>query len=126
MPLPQSCQSQPIECRSFVRCRKSLQRISSAALQSTSNTTSTSSHSTSKSDSLTRLYEMDGDPERRPFLDKLLHFMQERDTPIAQCPTISKNPLDLYRLYLFTKEKGGFMEVCMPCLEPFILHTFDG
>ena len=57
---------------------------------------------------------MDGDPERRPFLDKLLHFMEERGTPIAQCPTISKNPLDLYRLYLFTKEKGGFMEVCMP------------
>ena len=58
---------------------------------------------------------MDGDPERRPFLDKLLHFMEERGTPIAQCPTISKNPLDLYRLYLYTKEKGGFMEVCMPC-----------
>ena len=95
-------------------------RISLNALQSTT------SHGHSKSDSLTRLYEMDGDPERRPFLDKLLHFMQERDTPIAQCPTISKNPLDLYRLYLFTKEKGGFMEVCMPCLEPFILHTFDG
>ena len=54
---------------------------------------------------------MDGDEGRRPFLDKLLHFMEERGTPIAQCPTISKNPLDLYRLYLFTKEKGGFMEV---------------
>ena len=87
-------------------------RISLNALQST---TSSHGHSTSKSDSLTRLYEMDGDPERRPFLDKLLHFMQERDTPIAQCPTISKNPLDLYRLYLFTKEKGGFMEVCTLC-----------
>ena len=56
---------------------------------------------------------MDGDPERRPFLDKLLHFMEERGTPIAQCPTISKNPLDLFRLYLCTKEKGGFLEVCM-------------
>ena len=54
---------------------------------------------------------MDGDEGRRPFLDKLLHFMEERGTPIAQCPTISKNPLDLYRLYLFTKDKGGFMEV---------------
>ena len=54
---------------------------------------------------------MDEDPNRRPFLDKLLHFMEERGTPIAQCPTISKNPLDLFRLYLFTKERGGFMEV---------------
>ena len=69
---------------------------------------------------------MDGDPERRPFLDKLLHFMEERGTPIAQCPTISKNPLDLYRLYLFTKEKGGFMEVCMPGPSSVFFLSFSG
>lgn len=64
-----------------------------------------------KTDTLLRLYEMDEHPERRMFLDKLLHFMEERGTPIAQCPTISKNPLDLFRLYVYTKERGGFMEV---------------
>jgi AT-rich interactive domain-containing protein 1 len=37
--------------------------------------------------------------------------MEERGTPITQCPTISKNPLDLYRLYIFTKDRGGFLEV---------------
>jgi AT-rich interactive domain-containing protein 1 len=54
---------------------------------------------------------MDDMPDRRPFLDKLLHFMEERGTPITQCPTISKNPLDIYRLYIYTKDRGGFMEV---------------
>ena len=37
--------------------------------------------------------------------------MEDRGTPITQCPTISKNPLDLYRLYIFTKDRGGFLEV---------------
>jgi AT-rich interactive domain-containing protein 1 len=55
---------------------------------------------------------MDESQERRVWLDKLLHFMEERGTPISACPTISKNPLDLFRLYLYVKERGGFMEVC--------------
>lgn len=55
---------------------------------------------------------MDDNPERRPFLDKLLSFMEERRTPITACPTISKQPLDLYRLYILVKERGGFVEVC--------------
>lgn len=55
---------------------------------------------------------MDDNPERRIWLDKLLHFMEERGSPISTCPTISKNPLDLFRLYIFVKERGGFMEVC--------------
>ncbi|XP_076168877.1 trithorax group protein osa isoform X7 [Ptiloglossa arizonensis] len=65
-----------------------------------------------KSDSLAKLYEMDDSMERRTWLDKLVNFMEERRTPITSCPTISKNPLDLFRLYLYVKERGGFMEVC--------------
>lgn len=68
--------------------------------------------SNKKSDSLGKLYEMDDMPDRRPWLDKLLGFMEERKTPITACPTISKTPLDLYRLYLYVKERGGFVEVC--------------
>uniref|UniRef100_A0A1A9WFU0 ARID domain-containing protein n=1 Tax=Glossina brevipalpis TaxID=37001 RepID=A0A1A9WFU0_9MUSC len=64
-----------------------------------------------KSDSLCKLYEMDDNPERRVWLDKLRAFMDERRTPITACPTISKQPLDLYRLYLYVKERGGFVEV---------------
>ncbi|XP_066588206.1 trithorax group protein osa [Prorops nasuta] len=65
-----------------------------------------------KPDSLAKLYEMDDSMERRTWLDKLVTFMDERRTPITSCPTISKNPLDLFRLYLYVKERGGFMEVC--------------
>ena len=54
---------------------------------------------------------MDLNPDRRMFLDRLLGYMEERGTPITQCPTISKNPLDLYKLYIYTKEKGGYLEV---------------
>ncbi|PSN43617.1 hypothetical protein C0J52_16379 [Blattella germanica] len=64
-----------------------------------------------KPDSLGKLYEMDESHERRIWLDKLLQFMEERGTPISACPTISKNPLDLFRLYIYVKERGGFMEV---------------
>uniref|UniRef100_A0A1I8MG75 ARID domain-containing protein n=1 Tax=Musca domestica TaxID=7370 RepID=A0A1I8MG75_MUSDO len=67
--------------------------------------------SAKKSDSLCKLYEMDDNPERRVWLDKLRAFMDERRTPITTCPTISKQPLDLYRLYLYVKERGGFVEV---------------
>lgn len=65
-----------------------------------------------KPDSLAKLYEMDDSMERRTWLDKLVGFMDERRTPITSCPTISKNPLDLFRLYLYVKDRGGFMEVC--------------
>ncbi|XP_055613391.1 trithorax group protein osa [Uranotaenia lowii] len=68
--------------------------------------------STKKSDSLNKLYEMDDKPERRPWLDKLLAFMEERRTPITACPQISKTPLDLYKLYVLVQERGGFLEVC--------------
>merc|ERR1719266_3273456 len=71
---------------------------------------STPQTSSRSSDSLSRLYEMDDHPDRRPFLEKLLGFMEEKGTPITQCPTISKNPLDLFRLYLYTKERGGYLE----------------
>ena len=58
-----------------------------------------------------KLYDMSDEPERKTFLDKLIAYQEERGTPISQCPTISKSPLDLYRLYLAVKERGGFVEV---------------
>lgn len=60
---------------------------------------------------MTKLYEMDNNPERRIFLDKLLHYMDEHGTPITACPTISKQPLDLFKMYYSVKERGGFLEV---------------
>lgn len=74
-------------------------------------------HYLQKSDSLCKLYDMDDKPERRGWLDNLLGFMEERGKPIAACPTISKQPLDLYKLYMLVKERGGFVEVCKVVLK---------
>lgn len=54
---------------------------------------------------------MDDNPDRKPWLDRLLGFMEEKRTPITACPTISKQPLDLFRLYLLVKERTGYIEV---------------
>jgi AT-rich interactive domain-containing protein 1 len=62
-------------------------------------------------DALARLYDFDDNPDRKKFLDQLLRFMEEKGSPISACPTISKNPLDLFRLYLLVRDRGGFVEV---------------
>lgn len=59
------------------------------------------------------LYEIDSDPGRHKWLDQLFSFMKKRNTPILTCSTMlsmSKKPLDLYRLYELTMNKGGFIE----------------
>lgn len=69
---------------------------------------------------------MDESPERRDWVGRLLSFMEERRTPIAACPTISKQPLDLYRLYLLVRERGGFVEVCKVLSPPHVRgHQHD-
>lgn len=64
-----------------------------------------------RSDSIQKLYEMSDEPDRKPFLDKFLQYQEERGSALTQVPTISKIPLDLFRLYLSVKERGGFVEV---------------
>lgn len=63
-----------------------------------------------------KLYDLSDDPDRRLFLDKLIMYQEERGTPLSQCPTISKQPLDLYKLYMAAKERGGFVEVIFICI----------
>nr|XP_017195302.2 AT-rich interactive domain-containing protein 3B [Oryctolagus cuniculus] len=58
-----------------------------------------------------KLYELDGDPERREFLDDLFIFMQKRGTPINRIPIMAKQTLDLYMLYKLVTEKGGLVEI---------------
>ena len=58
-----------------------------------------------------KLYEMGMEPGRKPFLDQLFSFLEEKGTPISIMPVISKQPLDLYRLYQCVQEKGGMTEV---------------
>ena len=54
---------------------------------------------------------MSDDPDRKPFLDKYFQFLDECGTPLNQVPTISKVPVDLYRLYMLVKERGGYQDV---------------
>ncbi|XP_077174131.1 AT-rich interactive domain-containing protein 3B [Paroedura picta] len=58
-----------------------------------------------------KLYELDGDPERKKFLDDLFVFMQKRGTPINRIPIMAKQILDLYMLYKLVTEKGGLVEI---------------
>ncbi|XP_056132936.1 AT-rich interactive domain-containing protein 3A [Lampris incognitus] len=58
-----------------------------------------------------QLYELDGDPKRKEFLDDLFSFMQKRGTPVNRIPIMAKQVLDLYMLYQLVTEKGGLVEV---------------
>ena len=48
---------------------------------------------------------------RRDFVDKLKKIWEEYNIYCRNLPNISKAPLDLYKLYLMVKDKGGFNEV---------------
>ena len=60
---------------------------------------------------LQRQCEMGDEPNRRPWLERLFDFMADRGSPIQVMPTISKNVIDIFKLYLLTKERGGLVEV---------------
>ncbi|XP_018338997.1 PREDICTED: AT-rich interactive domain-containing protein 3C-like isoform X2 [Trachymyrmex septentrionalis] len=58
-----------------------------------------------------QLYDLDGTPERKIFLDELFTFMQGRGTPISRLPIMAKSVLDLYELYKLVVLRGGLVEV---------------
>lgn len=72
-----------------------------------------------KGGDVNKLFEMGSEPERRYFLNRLLSFLEERSAPLNNMPSISKQPLDLYRLYLHVQERGGMLEVCCTHLSEF-------
>ncbi|ELT95418.1 hypothetical protein CAPTEDRAFT_226262 [Capitella teleta] len=64
-----------------------------------------------QNDAFSKLCEMGDEPDRRPFLERLFSFMEEKNAPISVVPAISKQPVDLFRLYFLVKEKGGLVDV---------------
>ncbi|KAI1278705.1 Trithorax group protein osa [Halotydeus destructor] len=54
---------------------------------------------------------MADEAERKPFLDNLTAFNEERGTTISSVPTISKQSLDLFKLYTSVRDRGGYKEV---------------
>uniref|UniRef100_A0A8D3D463 AT-rich interactive domain 1B n=1 Tax=Scophthalmus maximus TaxID=52904 RepID=A0A8D3D463_SCOMX len=63
------------------------------------------------SEDIGRLYELGSEPERRPWVDRYLSFMEERGTPVQNLPAVGKKPLDLCKLYLTVREIGGLAMV---------------
>lgn len=58
-----------------------------------------------------KLIEMGTEPERRPWLEHYIRFMDGIGKPVAGLPQVVKQPLDLYRLYVAVRERGGVAEV---------------
>ncbi len=54
--------------------------------------------------------------QRRSFYEALVQFCENRAHPINSQPTVSKQPVDLFKLYHAVKERGGFEAVS------FLLH----
>jgi AT-rich interactive domain-containing protein 1 len=38
-------------------------------------------------------------------------FLDDKNTPLTSTPSISKQPLDLYKLYQNVRDRGGMLEV---------------
>lgn len=67
--------------------------------------------STQSSSVFHRLLEMGAEPERRPWLEHYVRFMEEIGKPLVGLPQVVKQPLDLYRFYLAVRERGGVLDV---------------
>jgi AT-rich interactive domain-containing protein 1 len=57
------------------------------------------------------MYEMGTEPDRCFFLDQLFMFLDDKNMPLTSTPSISKQPLDLYKLYQNVRDRGGMLEV---------------
>ena len=57
------------------------------------------------------MFDMGDEPDRRPFLKRLFTYMEGMGVAITTMPCISKQPIDLFKLFVVVKEMGGVIEV---------------
>ncbi|CAI4225260.1 unnamed protein product [Auanema sp. JU1783] len=50
-------------------------------------------------------------PERRAFFERLVAFCEQHCEPITMVPQVSKQNVDLHRLYIAVRNRGGFEQV---------------
>jgi len=62
----------------------------------------------SKGFDLKLLFEFDTNPERATWILKYLNSMASVGTPLTKCPSMHKEPLDLFKLYHIVISEGGF------------------
>lgn len=48
------------------------------------------------------------------FVAQLYKFMDDRDTPMNDSPSIANIDLDLYKLFMIVKKNGGYNKVKLP------------
>ena len=93
---------------------------SSSLLNSSSHHVSTSKEnnnnhaSSSIKDNITdifqKLLELGAEPERKVFVERLQTVWEEHSIQCRNLPNLSKQTLDLYKLYSLVRERGGFNE----------------
>ncbi|CAF0989298.1 unnamed protein product [Adineta ricciae] len=61
-----------------------------------------------QSEILNKLREMGNEPERNLFIDRLQKLWEEHHVVCRKLPTLARQTIDLYRLYLLIREQNGF------------------
>lgn len=46
-------------------------------------------------------------------MDHLCMFYQEKNQPLTSMPMIGKNALDIWKIYMAVKDRGGFQQVSL-------------
>lgn len=70
----------------------------------------------SNMDVVNKQLDLGPEPMRKPFMEHLCMFYHEKGMPLTTMPTIGKNNLDLWKLYMAVKERGGCQQVRLsPC-----------
>jgi AT-rich interactive domain-containing protein 1 len=119
MPLPPAIQDEPIQ--STVMKSPSCASISSyvpddidSSNSSFSDTPSISNEKTSRTtpiEVLNKLREMGNEQDRTLFVDRLQKLWNEYHITCRKLPTISRQMIDLYRLYVLIREQNGFEQL---------------
>ena len=65
----------------------------------------------SGNEGVNKMFDMGDEPDRRPFLERLFAYMDEMGSSITAMPCISKQPIDLFKLFVVVRERGGIVEV---------------
>lgn len=61
-------------------------------------------------------------PQRRAFFENLCNFLEREGEPLTAAPTVSKQVIDLHRLYIAVRRRGGFEQVRISLFIPCVRH----
>jgi hypothetical protein len=62
-------------------------------------------------------------PQRREFFEKLVLINDEQGEQLTAPPQVSKSPIDLHRLYIAVRKRGGFEQVSQLLVSTFTLRN---